>query len=93
MGTLATMLEGHRMAPSSEFRSAFSTLKTKLDIIHSKVEDQRTLSLESNTNAVSEHIEAFEATCPALANDNVKLKAKARLRTWRDKAVGTMYAS
>ncbi|KAG5280126.1 hypothetical protein AALO_G00085250 [Alosa alosa] len=78
MEAIAAMLEEHRAALSTDFKSAFSTLESKLDTIQSKVEDQerRVLSLESNANAVSESIGALETSCSALANENAKLQAK-----------------
>lgn len=79
MDALTAMLEEHRAALSTEFRGAVSTLETKLDSIHSKVEDQeqRIISLDSNVNAVRQRIDTLEASYAALANDNAKLKAKA----------------
>ena len=78
MDTIAAMLEEHRAALSTEFRSAFSTLETKLDTMQSKVDDQdiRLLSLEANANAVSDSIRELVTSCSALANDNAKLQAK-----------------
>ena len=61
MNVIATMLEGHRVALSAEFRSAFSTLETKLDTIHSKVEDYEQ-HIQSNSNAASERIKTLEVT-------------------------------
>ena len=76
MDTIAAMLEEHRAALSTEFKSAFSTLETKLDTMQSKVDDQDIclLSLEANANAVSDSIR--ETSCSAQANDNAKLQAK-----------------
>ena len=78
MDTIAAMLEDHRATLSTEFRSAFSTLETKLDTMQSKVDGQdiRLLSIEANANAVSDSIRGLEASCLALANDNAKLQAK-----------------
>lgn len=78
MDAIAAMLEAHRAALSTDFKSAFSALESKLDTIQSKVEDQdkRVLSLESNASAVSDSLTALETSCSALADANVKLQVK-----------------
>ena len=65
MDTIAAKLQEHRAALSTEFRSAFSTLETKLDTIQSKVngQDRCLLSLEANANAVSDSIRELETSC------------------------------
>lgn len=47
MDAIAAMLEEHRAALSTDFKSAFSTLESKLDTIQAKVEDhdKRVVSL------------------------------------------------
>ena len=61
MDAIASMLEAHRAALSTDFKSAFSALKSKLDIIQSKVEDQDRQK---------------ETSCSVLADANAKLQAK-----------------
>ncbi len=78
MDALATMLEGHKVDLSAEFKAAVSTLYKKLDTINSKVEDHevRVSSLESNANATSNKIIAFEEDCFKLTSKNTKLNVR-----------------
>lgn len=72
------MHEELRVAISTDFKSAISSLESKLDTIRAKVDDhdKRVISLESNANETSDQIRALEANCLAMADNIAKLQAK-----------------
>ncbi|CAM4735604.1 unnamed protein product [Leuciscus chuanchicus] len=78
IATLTTLLEEHRAALSSEFKSAFSTLESRLDILHTTVNDHehRLCSLEANADTSGLSVGALESKFAALTDEHAKLKAK-----------------
>lgn len=78
IATLTTLLEEHRAALSSEFKSAFSALESKLDSLHTTVNDHelRLSSLEANADTSGLSVGTLESKFAALADDHAKLKAK-----------------
>lgn len=78
MEAIAAMYEELRVAISTDFKSAMSSLESKLDTIRAKVDDhdKRVISLESNANETSDQIRALEANCLAMSGDIAKLQAK-----------------
>lgn len=79
MAALTTLLEDHKAALSSEFKSSMASLESKIDLMHTTVLDhgQRINSLETNANLTDERLTTLEATCAELEVSNAKLKAKA----------------
>lgn len=79
MTSLTTLLEKHRAALSTEFRSAISSLEVKLDTVQTKVadHDHHLSDIDSALNEMNDRIQTLEATCAMLADSNAKLTAKA----------------
>lgn len=78
MSALTSLLEDHRAALSTEFKTALSSLEVKIDSVQIAVSDHgsRITSLESNADLLSERIHAMEATCKTLTENYDKLRAK-----------------
>lgn len=78
MAALSSLLEEHRAALSAEFKTALTSLETKLDLVQTAVSDHgsRITSLESNADLVSERIHSLEAVCAELTENYTKLKTK-----------------
>lgn len=78
MAAIANLLEEHRVALSTDFKTAVSTLEAKLDQIQTTVTDHasKIASLETNANSQDERTKALEATCAMLTESNAKLYAK-----------------
>ena len=75
---IAELLEEHRVALSSEFKMAFSSLEEKLTQTQATVEgyNQRIVSVESNANLLEERVCLLEERCTTLADGNARLAAK-----------------
>lgn len=78
MEAIAAMHEELRAAISTDFKSAISSLESKLDTIQAKVDDhdKRVISLENHANEASDQIRALEASCISMAEAIAKLQAK-----------------
>lgn len=78
VASIAGLLEDHRAAISSEFKTGFSSLVEKLTHTRATVEDhgQRIFSVESNANLLEERICLLEEKCTTLADSKAKLAAK-----------------
>jgi len=78
MAALAKLLAEHKTALSAEFKSALTSLETKLDGVQAAISDhgQRLTSLEDNANQISDRFEEVEAKYTALEDNFAKLKAK-----------------
>ncbi len=78
MSALTSLLEEHRAALSTEFKTALTSLEVKLDLVQAAVSDHgsRITSLESNADLVSERIQSLETICAELTENYTKLKAK-----------------
>lgn len=78
MSALTSLLEEHRAALSSDFKTALTSLEAKLDLVQAAVSDHgpRITSLESNADDLSERIHSLEAVCTDLTENYAKLKAK-----------------
>ena len=78
MAALAKLLAEHKTALSTEFKSALTSLETKLDCVQAAISDhrQRLTSLEDNANQISDRFEEMEAKYTALEDNFAKLKAK-----------------
>lgn len=78
MSALTSLLEEHRAALSSDFKTALTSLEAKLDLVQAAVSDHgpRITSLESNADDLSERIHSLEAVCADLTENYAKLKAK-----------------
>lgn len=89
MSALTSLLEEHRAALSSDFKTTLTSLEAKLDLVQAAVSDHgpRITSLESNTDFLSERIHSLEAVCADLTENYAKLKAKTadlEGRSWRN---------
>lgn len=75
---ITTLLEQHRDALATEFRTSFSQLDSKLDQTRLTVEDhgQRVSSLELAAEDLSQRVVDLENVCTTLSEDNARLKAK-----------------
>ena len=78
MAALTKLLEEHGTALSAEFKSAVTSLETKLDCVQATISDHghRLTSLEANSNIVSDKLEGIEVKLAVLENSYDKLKAK-----------------
>ncbi len=78
MSALTSLLEEHRAALSTEFKTALTSLEAKLDLVQAAVSDHgsRITSLESNADLISERIQSLETICAELTENYTKLKAK-----------------
>ena len=95
MSALRSLLEEHKNSLQAAFETSIATLESKLDTVQASVADhgQRIVSLESNANSVSDHIEALETTCVELKEANARLQARlldqqARSQRWNARIVG-----
>lgn len=82
---IANLLEEHHQALSADFKTSISTLKAKLDHVHTTVSDhtQRIGSLEVNANLQDERLSKLESSCATLGDSNAKLSAKVGdLESW-----------
>lgn len=75
---ITTLLEQHREALATEFKTSFSQVDSKLDQTRLAVEDhgQRVLSLELAADDLSQRVADLESICSTLRDDNARLKAK-----------------
>ncbi|KAJ8351978.1 hypothetical protein SKAU_G00234540 [Synaphobranchus kaupii] len=82
MPALTSLLEEHRQAISSalstEFKSTFASLETKLDAVRTTVTDfgERIEILETNASSTEECIQALETSCSTLTEACARLRAK-----------------
>ena len=79
MSALASLLEAHKTDLVTEFKTSFSALEAKIDLVQATVSShgQRITSLETNADSVEERLLSLEATCTELTASTEKLKAKA----------------
>ncbi|MEQ2196109.1 hypothetical protein XENOCAPTIV_024227 [Xenoophorus captivus] len=72
------LLQQHREALTSEFKSSANVLSSKLDQVQLALEEQaeRVSSLVLATEDLSQRVASLEDSCAALHEDNVKLKDK-----------------
>ena len=75
---ITTLLEQHREALATEFKTSFGQLDSKLDQIKLTVEDhdQRVSSLELSAEDLCQRVVDLENICSTLRSDNTKLMAK-----------------
>lgn len=75
---ITTLLEEHRAALATEFKTSFSQLNSKLDQMQLAVEDhgQRVSSIELVLEDLSQRVIDLEDSCSTLRDDNTRLKAK-----------------
>lgn len=78
LAAITELLEEHRAALATEFKTSFSQLDSKLDQTRLAVEDhgQRVSSLELATEDLSQRVVDLEGICSTLRDDNTQLKAK-----------------
>ncbi|TWW59884.1 hypothetical protein D4764_06G0014140 [Takifugu flavidus] len=78
MATLTSLLDRHKADLAAEFKTAFTALEAKIDLIQTTVSShgQRIASLETNADSVDGRLLGLEATCAELTAANEKLKAK-----------------
>lgn len=78
MEAISALLDQHREALATDFRSSFSLLETKFDQVRSTVEDhgQRLCSLELVSEDLSQRVSELENVCSGLRENNSKLTAK-----------------
>ena len=78
MAEIATLLDQHRAALTSDIKSAFDTLEKKLDGMKATVVDQgeRIVSLETNAETIAQRFEELEAANAKLLQDNKWIKTK-----------------
>ena len=76
--SISVLLEQHRAAIATEFKSLFVSMDAKLDKIQAVVSGQGKgiTDLEENAEAVCGRLEQLEATCSSLQEDNKSLKSK-----------------
>uniref|UniRef100_A0A8C7XBI8 Transposase element L1Md-A101/L1Md-A102/L1Md-A2 n=1 Tax=Oryzias sinensis TaxID=183150 RepID=A0A8C7XBI8_9TELE len=75
---ITALLERHKEALSTEFKSSFETFATKLANIEASivVHGDRITSLEDNAGAVEQRLTDVEKQCSALKKDNDPLRSK-----------------
>ncbi|CAL9707506.1 unnamed protein product [Knipowitschia caucasica] len=75
---ITALLEEHREAISSDFKSSFQTLASKLDCVEAAVKDQgtRITSLEDNANSVDSRLTHIENNWCALQKENDSLRER-----------------
>lgn len=85
------VLEQHREAQATEFKTSFGLLDSKLDQTRITLEDhaQCVSSLELAAEDLSRRVLDLESICATLRDDNARLK----LPTWRVEADVKTYAS
>lgn len=78
MAAITSLLEEHRAALSTEFKTTVSTLDVKLDRIQAIVTEHasKISSLEAHANSQEERSRALETTCAMLTESNAKLFSK-----------------
>ncbi|KAK7898840.1 hypothetical protein WMY93_019693 [Mugilogobius chulae] len=75
---ITSLLEGHKEALSTEFKSSFETFAAKLTNIEASIADHgdRITSLEDNANSIEQRLTDVEKQYSALQKDNDLLRAK-----------------
>ncbi|XP_028428664.1 Na(+)/H(+) exchange regulatory cofactor NHE-RF4-like [Perca flavescens] len=78
MEAISALLDQHRSALATDFRTSFSLLETKFDQVRATVEDQgqRLSSLELISEDLSQRVSELEKACSSLRENNSKLTAK-----------------
>lgn len=78
MEAISALLDQHRSALATDFRTSFSLLETKFDQVRATVEDQgqRLCSLELISEDLSQRVSELENACSSLRENNSKLTAK-----------------
>lgn len=68
MDTWTQLLEKHKVELASEFKTSFSFLESKIDLVQTAVGGHSELiaSLETNADSVDSRLLSLEATCAAL---------------------------
>lgn len=78
LDAITALLEQHRQALATEFKTSFSSIDSKLDHTQLTVEDhgQRVSSLELAAGDFSQRVADLENSCSFLRDENARLKAK-----------------
>lgn len=78
MGAMSELLEQHRSALATDFKTSFNQLESKFDQVCSTVNEhgQRLSSLELASEDLSQRVAKLENICSGLRESNSKLTAK-----------------